>query len=150
MGPAIGSTDCTHIDLGNCPNKFKIICSGKSGKPTMAYSLTCSHSRKIYHCSAGFFGSKNDKYISKLDNYITAVGRKSIYTNFEWTLDVTDTTTVQEKGVYLICDGGYHKWPHMICGLKVSVDDTVQVCVTDLSRLAAHFAKMAFTMVDST
>ena len=116
----------------------------------MAYSLTCSHSRKIYHCSAGFFGSKNDKYISKLDNYITAVGRKSIYTNFEWTLDVTDTTTVQEKGVYLICDGGYHKWPHMICGLKVSVDDTVQVCVTDLSRLAAHFAKMAFTLVDST
>jgi hypothetical protein len=119
MGPAIGSTDCTHIDLGNCPNKFKIICTGKSGKPTMAYSLTCSHSRKIYHCSAGFFGSKNDKYISKLDHFITAVGRKSIYTNFEWTLDVTDTTTVQEKGVFLICDGGYHKWPHMICGLKV-------------------------------
>ena len=105
MGPAIGSTDCTHIDLGNCPNKFKVSCTGKSGKPTMAYSLTCSHSRKIYHCSAGFFGSKNDKYISKLDNFITAVGRKSIYTDFEWTLDVDDTTTVQQKGVFLICDG---------------------------------------------
>jgi hypothetical protein len=150
MGPAIGSTDCTHIELGNCPTKFKISCSGKSGKPTMAYSLTCSHSRKIYHCSAGFFGSKNDKYISKLDNYITAVGRKSIYTNFEWTLDVTEDTTVQEKGVYLICDGGYHKWPHMICGLKVSVDDTMFKFATDLSRLAAYVTKMAFTLVDST
>jgi hypothetical protein len=38
MGPAIGSTDVTHISLGNCPNKFKILCTGKSGKPTMAYS----------------------------------------------------------------------------------------------------------------
>jgi hypothetical protein len=150
MGPAIGSTDCTHIELGNCPTKFKISCSGKSGKPTMAYSLTCSHSRKIHHCSAGFFGSKNDKYISKLDNYITAVGRKSIYTNFEWTLDVTEDTTVQEKGVYLICDGGYHKWPHMICGLKVSVDDIMFKFATDLSRLAAYVTKMAFTLVDST
>ncbi len=116
----------------------------------MAYSLTCSHSRKIHHCSAGFFGSKNDKYISKLDNYITAVGRKSIYTNFEWTLDVTEDTTVQEKGVYLICDGGYHKWPHMICGLKVSVDDIMFKFATDLSRLAAYVTKMAFTLVDST
>ena len=25
---------------------------------------------------------------------------------------------MQRKGAYLICDGGYHKWFHMICGLK--------------------------------
>jgi hypothetical protein len=119
LGCAIGSTDCTHILLGNCPHKFRICCTGKEGSPTLAYSLTCSHQRKIYHCSPGFFGAKNDKYISKLDSFISAVGQESIYTNFEWKMDVTDTATVQRKGVYLICDGGYHKWPHMICGLKV-------------------------------
>ena len=118
MGPAVGSTDCTHISLGNCPNRFKVSCTGKSGKPTMAYSLTCSHSRKIFYVSAGFMGAHNDKHISKLDSFITAVGELEIYKNFEWTMDVTDTSTVQRKGVFLICDGGYHKWAHMICGLK--------------------------------
>jgi hypothetical protein len=120
MGPAVGSTDCTHIELGNCPNNFKISCTGKSGKPTLSYSLTCSHQRKILHVTCGFAGSKNDKHISRLDSFITAVGADSIYRNFEWTLDVTETTTVQRQGVYLICDGGYHKWGHMICGLKVA------------------------------
>ncbi len=120
MGPAIGSTDVTHISLGNCPNKFKIPCTGKSGKPTMAYSLTCSHSRKIFFCSAGFMGAKNDKHISRLDSFITAVGEEAIYRNFEWQMDVTETETQQRKGVHLLCDGGYHKWGHMICGLKVS------------------------------
>jgi hypothetical protein len=119
MGPAVGSTDCTHIELGNCPNNFRILCSGKSGKPTLSYSLTCSHQRKIFHVTCGYAGSKNDKHISRLDSFITAVGADSIYRNFEWTLDVTETITEQKKGVYLICDGGYHKWGHMICGLKV-------------------------------
>jgi hypothetical protein len=119
VGAAVGSTDCTHIELGNCPNNFRISCTGKSGKPTLSYSLTCSHQRKIFHISCGFAGSKNDKHISKLDSFITAVGSDSIYRNFEWALDTSETTTVQEKGVFLICDGGYHKWAHMICGLKV-------------------------------
>ena len=119
VGAAVGSTDCTHIELGNCPNNFRISCSGKSGKPTLSYSLTCSHQRKIFHVTSGFAGSKNDKHISRLDSFITAVGSDNIYKNFEWTLDNTETTTKQEKGVFLICDGGYHKWPHMICGLKV-------------------------------
>jgi hypothetical protein len=119
MGPAIASTDCTHIPLGNCPHNFRITCTGKSGKPTLSYSLSCSHQRKIYHVSAGFAGSKNDKHISKMDSFITAVGSESIYRNFEWRMDVTETTTEQRSGVFLICDGGYHKWGHMICGLKV-------------------------------
>jgi hypothetical protein len=115
---AIGSTDCTHISLGNCPNKFKVLCTGKSGHPTMAYSVTVSHARKIFYCSAGFMGAKNDKHISKLDSFITAVGELSLYKNFQWTMDLTDSTTQQRQGVFLICDGGYHKWRHMMCGLK--------------------------------
>ena len=121
MGAAIGSTDCTHISLGNCPNNFRVSCTGKSGKPTMAYSLTCDHAKKILFCSPGFMGTKNDKHISKLDSFITAVNEREEYKNFEWTIDVSETLTEQRKGVFLICDGGYHKWRHMICGLKVRV-----------------------------
>ena len=119
MGAAIGSTDCTHIPLANCPNNFKVSCTGKSGHPTMAYSVTSDHARKILFCSPGFMGTKNDKHISKLDSFITAVKELEIYRGFEWTMDVSETSTEERKGVFLICDGGYHKWRHMICGLKV-------------------------------
>ena len=121
MGAALGSTDCTHIELGNCPSKFKIPCTGRSGKPTMAYSLTCSHARKILYCSAGFMGAKNDKTISKNDALISAVANDPIYNLFEWQLDTSESSTETRTGVFLLCDGGYHKWRHMICGMKVGV-----------------------------
>ena len=118
MGPAIGSTDCTHIYLGNCPNKFRVPCTGRSGKPSISYSVTCDHARKIYYCSCGFMGSKNDKHISTLDPFIASVKELELYKNFEWSVDVTESSTSPRHGVFLLCDGGYHKWPHMICGLK--------------------------------
>ena len=48
LNGACGSTDVTHIPLGKCPRNWQNSCTGKSGKPTLAYSVTCSHSRKIY------------------------------------------------------------------------------------------------------
>ncbi len=118
MGAALGSTDCTHIYLGNCPNKFRIPCTGRSGKPSMSYSVTCDHARKIFYCSCGFMGSKNDKHISTLDSFISSVKDLELYNSFEWHVDVDESSTETRRGVFLLCDGGYHKWPHMICGLK--------------------------------
>ena len=149
MGPAIGSTDVTHISLGNCPNKFKILCTGKSGKPTMAYSLTCSHSRKIYYCSAGFMGAKNDKHISRLDSFITAVGELAIYRNFEWAMDVTETMTQPRRGVHLLCDGGYHKWGHMICGLKVSRRRSRRFFLTTLQHTSRQYHSLFSVQLES-
>jgi hypothetical protein len=56
LSGACGSTDVTHIGLGKCPRNWQNSCTGKSGKPTLAYSVTCSHSRKIFYCSPGFEG----------------------------------------------------------------------------------------------
>ncbi len=118
MGAALGSTDCTHIYLGNCPNKFRVPCTGRSGKPSMSYSVTCDHARKIFYCSCGFMGSKNDKHISTLDSFIASVKDLELYKTFEWNVDVDESSIETRRGVFLICDGGYHKWPHMMCGLK--------------------------------
>jgi hypothetical protein len=118
MGGAVGSTDCTHFALGKCSDKISVLCTGKEGFPTLAYSMTSSHSRKILHCSAGFFGSRNDKTISKHDSFIEEIRTNDIYTKFEWTMNVDEHTTREVKGVFLLCDGGYHKWAQMICPLK--------------------------------
>jgi len=109
LNGAFGSTDCTHIPLGKCPRSWTNLCVGKSGHPTLAYSMTCSHHRKIYHCSPGFAGSKNDKTISKFDMFIDDVRNKPLYTAAVW--QIRTATGIQDRtGAYLICDGGYHKW----------------------------------------
>lgn len=118
MGGAIGSTDCTHFTLGKCSEKIAVLCTGKEGFPTLAYSMTCSHSRKIIHCSGGFLGSRNDKTISKHDNLIEMVRTFPLYTQFEWKMNVDELNTKVVKGVFLLCDGGYHKWAQLICPLK--------------------------------
>lgn len=93
MGGAVGSTDCTHFALGKCSDKISVLCTGKEGFPTLAYSMTCSHSRKIFHCSAGFFGSRNDKTISKHDSFIELIRTFPLYTQFEWKMHTDETTT---------------------------------------------------------
>ena len=118
MGGAIGSTDCTHFALGKCSDKISVLCTGKEGFPTLAYSMTSSHSRKILHCSAGFFGSRNDKTISKHDAFIDLIRTLPLYTQFEWKMNVDELHTKVVKGVFLLCDGGYHKWAQLICPLK--------------------------------
>jgi len=122
---AFGSTDCTHIPLGKCPKSWMNLCVGKSGRPTLVYSMTCSHQRKIYHCTPGFAGSKNDKTISKFDMFIDDVRKKPLFTEAVWQLRTA--TGIQERtGAYLICDGGYHKWynpPTFITRFMLSTAD---------------------------
>ena len=93
MGGAIGSTDCTHFPLGKCSSKISVLCTGKEGFPTLAYSMTSSHSRKIIFCSPGFFGSRNDKAISKHDSFIELVRTFPLYTQFEWKMNVDEIST---------------------------------------------------------
>jgi hypothetical protein len=129
LNGAFGSTDCTHIPLGKCPKSWTNLCTGKSGRPTLVYSMTCSHHRKIFHCTCGFAGSKNDKTISRFDMFIDDVRTKPLFKEALWSLR-TPTGTQERRGkicfpcnlslcffyhghcagAYLICDGGYHKW----------------------------------------
>lgn len=103
MGGAIGSTDCTHFALGKCSSKISVLCTGKEGFPTLAYSMTSSHSRKIIFCSGGFFGSRNDKAISKHDGFIESIRTLPLYTQFEWKMNVDEVST-QVCMLALCCD----------------------------------------------
>jgi hypothetical protein len=122
MAGAIGSTDCTHIALGKCPVHWRNSCVGKEGFPTVSYSMTCDHTRRIMACSGGFPGTYNDKTISRYDSLITAVGSDKLFTDFEYQIQ-TEQGLETRKGAHLICDGGYHHWNHMICGFKQSDEE---------------------------
>lgn len=81
---AFGSTDCTHIPLGKCPVSWKNSCIGKEGFPTLAYSVTCDHTRRIMACTGGFPGSYNDKTIARYDSLISDAAINPLFTEFSY------------------------------------------------------------------
>ena len=87
---AVGSTDCTHIPLGKCPVSWKNSCIGKEGFPTLSYSMTCDHTRKIMACTGGFPGSYNDKTIARYDSFISEVAQNPLFANFKYNLQTKD------------------------------------------------------------
>lgn len=122
----VGSVDCVHIGWDMCPAGVNADCNGKEGFPTLAFQVIASHSRKILAVTPSFFGSWNDKTIVKFDKQVNELRFSPFYTNYEWFLLNSDGMRMQQKGLYLICDGGYHRWPTLIPPYKHQLEGTVQ------------------------
>jgi Plant transposon protein len=119
----IGSADCVHIGWDRCPAGLRSIGCGKEGYPTLAYEVVVDHHRRIISVTKSFFGSFNDKTIVQFDGFIQAIHKKELYGNIEFKLNDVDGTERTVKGLYLISDGGYHKWRCLQCPLKFTTDD---------------------------
>ena len=109
----IGSIDCVHIGWDNCPVQMKNMYTGKEGYPSIAYEVICTSRRRIQSVSFGHPGSRNDKHIVRTDQSVMSLleGNGWFRTKaFECIMDATGKTKVFH-GLYLISDGGYHRWP---------------------------------------
>jgi hypothetical protein len=109
----IGSVDCVHIGWDNCPVQMKNMYTGKEGYPSIAYEVICTSRRRIQSVSCGHPGSRNDKHIVRTDQSVMSLveGNGWFRTKaFECIMDATGKTKVFH-GLYLISDGGYHRWP---------------------------------------
>jgi hypothetical protein len=109
----IGSVDCVHIGWDNCPVQMKNMYTGKEGYPSIAYEVICTSRRRIQSVSFGHPGSRNDKHIVRTDQSVMSLveGNGWFRTKaFECIMDATGKTKVFH-GLYLISDGGYHRWP---------------------------------------
>jgi hypothetical protein len=115
----IGSTDCVHLAWDRCPAGLRNIHKGKEGYPTLAYSVTCTHSRRIINATKGFPGTVNDRTISRYDSFITSVRNDPFYRSLSFELgNILNDEREQINGVYLICDGGYNDWRCLQCPRK--------------------------------
>ena len=56
--------------------------------------------------------------IVKFDGFVQKVRSEKRYTNAEYELQIGPNKWIREKGVYLLVDGGYHKWRIMQCPIK--------------------------------
>ena len=116
----IGSTDCVHLKWDRCPVSLNQVCSGKEGYPSLAYSCTVDHHRRILGSTSSFYGARNDKTIVRHDTYITDVRIKKVHEEVEYDMFINGVLK-RVKGVYYLCDGGYHRWSCMINPIKHTI-----------------------------
>ena len=77
--------------------------------------VTVGHNRWIYYTTEGFPGTKNDKTIVKYDDFVTKVRTGELYGDTPFWLCCEDGTYKMHRGLYLIVDGGYHRWRVSAC-----------------------------------
>jgi hypothetical protein len=116
----IGSTDCVHLKWDRCPVSLNQVCSGKEGYLSLAYSCTVDHHRRILGSTSSFYGARNDKTIVRHDTYITDVRNKKVHEEVEYDMFINGVLK-RVKGVYYLCDGGYHRWSCMINPIKHTI-----------------------------
>ena len=119
----VGSTDCVHFFWDRCPHNVRFLHSGKEGKPTVAYSMIVDHMRRIRSVTAGHPGARNDKSISQYDKSLQDMRTGRLYRDETFTLFDAFGQEETHKGLYLLCDGGYHKWRIMQCPNKHASDE---------------------------
>ena len=120
----VGSTDCVHIRWEMCPAlHFNTYKNGKNSYASIAYEMTVDHSKRFQSTTIGHYGTTSDMTIVKFDGFVNKVKTEAFYTETAFKYQVADNQWALEKGLYLLVDGGYHKWRIMQCPFKFSMDE---------------------------
>ena len=115
----VGSTDCVHIRWECCPSVWSsVFRNGKHNYASIAYEMTVDHTKRFQSTTIGHYGTTSDKTIVKFDGFVNSVKFEKLFTEAKFKVQTSDTTWESETGLYLLVDGGYHKWRIMQCPLK--------------------------------
>jgi hypothetical protein len=118
----IGSIDCVHIGWDKCPSEWRPLFVGKEGYPSIVYQVICDNYHKIQAVSQGHPGARNDKTIVNLDDAVATLKSKNSWLgSMPWIVTIASGMMKKFFGYYLICDGGYLRWPCLVTGIN---DDT--------------------------
>jgi len=112
-----GSIDVVHLKWSTCPAGDRNRCIGKEGYPTLAFEVITGYDREIFGVSSIQFGTRNDQHIVKIDANVNKI-KNDWYKTVEWEYYDQFGNRHKAVGVYLICDGGYLRWPILICPYK--------------------------------
>ena len=84
----------------------------------MSYEVTVDHGEKIIAATQSHPGARNDKTVAKFDGFVPAINNGDLYKDIPYVLTTAEGDEIQQKGLYLIVDGGYHKWRCLQCPMK--------------------------------
>jgi Plant transposon protein len=118
-----GSIDVVKIGWDKCPASMFNLFKGKEGYPSIGYQVICNARRCIQSVGEGNAGTHNDKTTIKFDSTVKALKSGSSWLRQQlWFTLQPDGSVKKFKGAYLICDGGYLRWPCLICPVNDALD----------------------------
>jgi len=106
------------VRYDRCPAQQRSLHAGKEGYPTLGFQFHCGHNRYVYYVSEAFPGARNDKAIVRFDTFLDDLVEKPELASYNYTLRTRSGGNDIWRGLWALCDGGYHKWAHTICGMK--------------------------------
>ena len=113
----IGSTDCVHIRLECCAFGSRVLHKGTEGYPTLSYEVTADPAKN--YCSNTWFpGTRNDRTIVRFDVFVSDIHDGVKYQDVTYPMRMLTGVEYEEKGAWLLVDGGYHKWRCLQSPLK--------------------------------
>eukprot|EP00959_Pyramimonas_sp_CCMP1952_P471723 9498874-Pyramimonas_sp.AAC.1 len=124
---AISYMDAVHILYPACPAALRQAYTGKAGVPTIAFNVHCDAKGLVRHVTHGGPGGKNDKTAVRVDSFATKVKEDPLFTEREFQIYRPDGTIKQMRGMYHVCDGGYHRWLSTICAMKHPLTRTERI-----------------------
>ena len=101
-------------EWSNCPAGNYNRAKGKEGYPSIVFQCIIDYNHRILAVYGPQFGTRNDKEIVKLDPNVKKI-RFRWFSKIWWHYYTEAGRVSREKGVYLICDNGYLRWPQLIC-----------------------------------
>jgi hypothetical protein len=120
---AVGSTEATHIGMEWCSYRVTNIHSGaKLPMPSRTYNMTVNHRRQILSTTRGRPARWNDKTLVLFDEFATYMYEGYVLSEVEFDLFEYDEDgkikSVRYKGVWLMVDNGYLRWPTTVPPFK--------------------------------
>jgi hypothetical protein len=116
----VGSVDVVHIAWDCCPTQYLNMYKGKEGFASVAYEVICNSRKFVYSVSCGHPGARNDKHIVRTDESVMQLLEGNGWLHSKaWRAMGPNRQVKTFTGVlYLICDGGYHRWPCLVSPVK--------------------------------
>jgi DDE superfamily endonuclease len=114
---SVGSTDATHLGMEKCYYRLKNHhAGGKLTMPSRTYNLTVNHRRQVLSSTRGHPRRWNDKTLLLFDEFVMAIHKVEILQDVKFELlelikKSGEIVSVKYKGVWLIVDNGYLRWP---------------------------------------
>lgn len=138
----IGSIDCVHIRLWNCPASLRQFATGKEKYPSRAYEVMVNHRKLILNVSIGFYGSITDTTIVRFDGGMIKV-KSGLYNDCEFQLYNSEGVLEETiKGVHTINDNGYDEAVFMMeptkSGAKSNVEKAWSKMIESLRKVYDH------------
>ena len=122
LSGAFGSMDATHVPWDNCPAVLRNAHVGKEGFPTLTHNCVVSNDLYFMAVTRSKPGSFNDKTLVRFDSASERL-RNGEFAHVKFTLHDKDGRAVLHADPYLVVDGGYHRWTHLLCGYGRAADE---------------------------